>query len=231
MARVVAPGVPHHVTQRGNYRQGVFRSDEDRRVYLKLLAHYGALHDLALWGYCLMPNHVHLIVVPKREDSLARVIGPAHWRYAQYVHVRHDLVGHLWQNRFFSCPLGPGHTIRAMRYVERNPVRAGMAEDPCGYAWSSARAHVHGEDPHRILAPEALDEWRQVHGYAEFLANEEDAEQAHEIEERTRAGRPYGDRAFTVELQRRLGREVEAGPVGRPKRGGALPGQMGLEIV
>jgi putative transposase len=231
IARVVAVGVPHHVTQRGNYGQTVFHSDEDRRVYLALLAHHGTLRGLSFWGFCLMSNHVHLIVVPQREDSLARVIGPAHWRYAQYLHGRHGLVGHLWQNRFYSCPLGPAHAVLAMRYVERNPVRAGMVSEACAYAWSSARSHVGGTDPHGILDLEA---WRRLHGDMEWndlLANGESEEELHEIAERTRKGRPYGDRAFSAALGAQLGRNVEARPAGRPRRTHALAGQMGLEMV
>jgi len=130
IARVVAVGLPHHITQRGNYRQDVFGSDADRITYLGLISEYCKPARLRLIGYCLMTNHVHLIAVPEREDSLARGVGQAHCRYAHCVHARRHTTGHLWQNRFYSTVMDETHLLWAMRYVERNPVRAGMVPRP-----------------------------------------------------------------------------------------------------
>jgi putative transposase len=129
-ARIVVPGVAHHVTQRGNNRQDVFFTDDDRRFYLKPLREQAERFVLAVTGYCLMTNHVHLIVTPGEQQSLARAVGTMHLIYSQYVNRLHGRSGHLWQNRFYSCPLDGEHEVAAVRYAERNPVRAGMVQLP-----------------------------------------------------------------------------------------------------
>ena len=141
MARVVIPGVPHHVTQRGNRGEEVFFCDDDRRRYLDLLAKYGAKHGLAVHAYCLMTNHVHLVVVPETAESLAAALKPLHLRHAQELNHRLNISGILWQGRFHSTPLDERHFWAAVRYVERNPVRTGMVEHAWDYPWSSAAAH------------------------------------------------------------------------------------------
>ena len=151
LARVVAPGVPHHVTQRGNCRQDIFYGDEDRTTYLGLVAEYSKAVHLKLIGYCLMTNHVHPIVIPEHPDSLARALGPAHCRYAHWMHARQRCTGHLWQNRFFSTVMDDAHTVAAMRYIERNPVRTAMVPEAWGYRWSSAAAHVTGGTKREVL--------------------------------------------------------------------------------
>jgi putative transposase len=141
LARVIALDTPHHVTQRGNARQAIFASDADRAVYLNLLSHYGPLHGLLLAGYCLMSNHVHLIAVPQRPQSLPLALKETHGRYAAYCNVRNRSSGHVWQGRYYSCPLDRPHFWAALRYVERNLVRAGLVAAPEDYAWSSAAVH------------------------------------------------------------------------------------------
>ena len=166
LARVVAVGLPHHITQRGNYRQRVFWSESDRITYLGLISEYCKPARLRLIGYCLMTNHVHLIAVPEREDSLARGLGQAHCRYAHCVNARQRSTGHLWQNRFYSTVMDEAHLLSAMRYVERNPVRAGMVADAAEYRWSSAIAHLTGLDVTGSLdlpywaARVSREEWR-----------------------------------------------------------------------
>ena len=140
--RVVIPGVPHHVTQRGNDRQQVFFSTANRSLYLSLLARHSARYGAKILGYCLMNNHVHLIAVPECEDSLAKTLARTHSEYARSVNHTQERTGHLWLNRFFSCPMGPTHLQRAMLYVDMNPVRAGLVTTPWDWLWSSARAHV-----------------------------------------------------------------------------------------
>jgi putative transposase len=141
IARVVVPGLPHHVTQRGNRRVETFRSDKDRRIYLMLIGEYADRHRLDVWAYALMPNHVHLVAVPEHNDSLACAIRDAHGMYASYFNRTYGLEGHLWQGRYFSCAMNPDHTTTAVRYVERNPVRAGIVDRAQDYEWSSAAAH------------------------------------------------------------------------------------------
>lgn len=141
-ARIVLPDVPHHVTQRGTNREPVFHSHGDRRVYLDLLHENCELGGLKVLAYCLMPNHIHLIAVPEDEIALSVVLRRTHGRYAQYFNARKQRSGHLWQNRFYSCPLERAHLWNALSYVERNPIRAGMAATPEEYEWSSAKAHL-----------------------------------------------------------------------------------------
>ncbi len=141
VARIVVPGFPHHVTQRGNRRADVFEVDADYEAYLRFLKEYADRRGLAIWAYCLMTNHVHLVVVPEREESLGQALRDTHTVYAMHFNGRTDLSGHVWQGRFFSSPLDETYLWAAVRYVERNPVRAGMVERAEAYRWSSAQAH------------------------------------------------------------------------------------------
>ncbi len=141
VARVVIPGCPHHVTQRGNNRGDVFFVDDDRQAYLEMLQEQGERFGLEVQGYCLMTNHVHVIATPEHEDSLAKAIGHTHWLYTRYVNSLHGRSGHLWQNRFYSCTLGDEHFWTAMAYVERNPVRTKLVRRAWRWPWSSAAAH------------------------------------------------------------------------------------------
>jgi putative transposase len=142
LARVLWNNVAYHVTQRGNARQNGFGADHDRRVYLDLLHANCRNHRLSLLGFCLMSNHVHLIVIPGRAESLPAALKHLHGRYAAYYNARQCSSGHLWQGRYYSCPLDDAHLWAALRYAELNPVRARMVDHPCDYPWSSARAHA-----------------------------------------------------------------------------------------
>ncbi len=150
-ARIVIPGVPHHVTQRGNNRQVVFRDDQDREFYLRYLAKKCRQHRVELSAWCLMTNHVHLVLTPSDELGLGRLIGETHRVHAQVFNLRHERIGHLWHGRFFSTPMDEVHTVRAMLYVERNPVRAGLVKHPEDHPWSSAAAHLAGVDERGLI--------------------------------------------------------------------------------
>ena len=141
VARTVFAGIPHHVTQRGNRREAVFFKEADRRIYLEWLGRYAVRHEVQILAWCLMTNHVHLVVVPAEPDGLQSVFKPLHMRYAQHVNREKNWSGHLWQGRFFSSPLDEAYLWSCVRYVERNPVRAGMIERAEEYRWSSARGH------------------------------------------------------------------------------------------
>ena len=141
LARTVFADVPHHITQRGNRREDVFFDDEDRKVYLRWLGEYCKKWNVEVLAYCLMTNHIHLILRPTTKDGLQRVLKPLHMRYAQRINRLKGWKGHLWQGRFFSSPLDNTYTWSAIRYIERNPVRAGMVEKAEDYIWSSAPAH------------------------------------------------------------------------------------------
>jgi putative transposase len=127
-ARLVLPGIPHHVTQRGNRRQPTFFSDADYGLYLRLLRHWCRKSGTSVWAWCLMPNHVHLVLVPTHEDGLRAALAPTHRSYTWEVNQRHGWRGHLWQSRFASFPMEEAHLHACLRYVELNPVRAGLAE-------------------------------------------------------------------------------------------------------
>jgi REP element-mobilizing transposase RayT len=127
--RVVAVDVPHHVTQRGNGRRFILDCDADRAVYLKLLHESMHLYGLALIGYCLMSNHVHLIAVPTKADGLADALKQIHGRYACYWNVAHQSSGHVWQGPYYSCPLDQTHLWEALRYTELNPLRARLVSE------------------------------------------------------------------------------------------------------
>jgi len=207
-ARFVAPGVAHHITQRGVDRQLVFRTRMDRLVYLGLLRDQARLADLPIWAYCLMGNHIHLIAVPSEGAQLAEVMQRVHGRYAQYFNARRARCGHLWQNRFSSCALGPAHLWTALRYVEFNPVRANMVRRAEDYEWSSARAHLAGQDPQRLLD---MDFWRReggVSNWSQLLNQLEEESQCRDLRRATYAGQPFGDEEF-VERQRALREQLK----------------------
>lgn len=146
LARIVVPGVVHHVTQRGNRRQQVFFGNDDYAEYRALIAQSCLASGVAVWGYCLMPNHVHLIMVPGDEGGLRAALADAHRRYARRVNFREGWRGDLWQGRFASVPIDEAHLLACARYVELNPVRAGLAAKAQDWPWSSAAAHLAGRD-------------------------------------------------------------------------------------
>ncbi|MCC6487965.1 MAG: transposase [Candidatus Hydrogenedentes bacterium] len=206
------------MTQRGNYRQDVFFTDDDRRVYLSFLRESARQCHLTVTAYCLMTNHVHLVATPEREDSLSRALGRTHLMYAQYIHRFHARLGHLWQSRFYSCPLDDAHAFNAAAYVELNPVRAGMVELAWDCPWSSAGAHCgeHG-GPARLLD---LAEWFEQIPAPEWKATlaavAGDGKQVDRLRMHTRTGRPLGSDSFLSKLETYLGRRVRAVPRGRP---------------
>src|ERR1700677_2500428 len=141
LARVVAVGVPHYITQRGNARRFILQDEVDRKIYLDLLLQSLDLHGVALIGYCLMSNYVHLIAIPRKADVLAPALKEAHGRFASYWNALHHSTGHVWQGRYYSCPLDEPHLWEALRYTELNPVRAGLVSGPECWPWASAGVH------------------------------------------------------------------------------------------
>ena len=197
---------------RGNRRQPVFFQDADYRTYLQLLRAQAQRWGLPIWAYCLMTNHVHLILVPDSDQSLARGIGETHQRYTRHINFREGWRGYLWQGRFASVPLDEPHLIAAMRYVERNPVEAGLVQRAEDYPWSSARAHVTGtRDP--LLAPHPLHD--TIPEWQIFLATADEAPMTRQLEQQLRTGRPQGHAAFLERLERQLGRPVQRQRPGR----------------
>ena len=220
MARVVATGVPHHVTQRGNSRRQVFETDSDRLVYLQLLRLNCQAHELSVLGFCLMTNHVHLVVTPNRAESMALAMRHTHGRYASYLNARLGTSGHVWQGRFYSCPLDASHLWAALRYTELNPVRAGMVAEPTLYRWSSAAAHC-GRTERKLpldLSQEPWNECRSPYVWLEFLNASESDRDIAALRENTHTGRPLGSQEFVASLERSLQRSLSPGKGGRPRK-------------
>jgi putative transposase len=218
IARTVIPGISQHVTQRGNRREDIFFQDADRQHYLQLLLEYSTKHGLKILPYCLMTNHVHLACIPEKARKFGMVFRPLDLRYAQHINFKLGMTGRLWQGRPFSCALDDEHLIAAVRYVERNPVRARMVRKAEQYPWSSAGAHCGlREDPMlspiQALVPVRTEDW------SAWLAEKEDEGMLATICLQTRTGRPAGDKEFVLALESKLGRRLLARPIGRPRKG------------
>jgi len=215
--RIVIPGLPHHVTQRGNYRQTIFREIEDFKMYCYWINKYTASYGLDILAYCLMNNHVHFIIVPRKPNSLALTFNTVHMQYAQYFNKKWDRKGHLWQGRFFSCIIqDDAYLYRVVRYVEQNPVRAGIVKQAWDYDWSSARWHT-GSNQHPAIhlktAPMACPkDWKKY-------LQEEDPSTHEEIRTRTHRGLVVGEQGFIASLERRLGISLKYLSQGRPRKG------------
>ena len=201
-ARCIEPGLPYHVTQRGTNRQNVFHSIQDRQTYLSLMRMH--LEDTAVrvLAYCLMTNHVHLILVPDRADSLAVLFRRVHGAYAQSFNARRGRSGHLWQNRFYSCPMSDSHLWLGIRYVEANALRAAMVDRVEDYRWSSAGVHLsEAKDSSGILDLEfwksagGAERWKDLHAAAERPS------ETHLLRRCTYAGRPFGEEAFVERIE------------------------------
>lgn len=215
-ARAVAVGHPHHVVHRGNRRQALFLTDAHRLRYLEMLRRNCVRHGAEVWAWCLMPNHVHAIVVPRDPETLALAIGRTHGAWAQALNREAGLTGHLWENRYFSCPLDEAHVWAAVRYVERNPLRAGLVASCIDFPWSSARAHGLGSAD-RLLAPSSPFALGAA-GWTAWLDAPIEEPEVDEIRRRTRTGRPVGRPAFVRRVEEELGRKLEAGRRGpRPR--------------
>jgi len=222
IARIIAAGYPHHITQRGNNRAAVFLDDEDRQTYLNLLLKYTRKYDLAIWAYCLMSNHVHLLAVPATDTSLARGVGMTNMLYTQYLNRKLDQSGRIWQNRFFSCIVESHQYLWCVaRYIERNPVKAGIAVNAQEYCWSSAAAHATGyNDP--LLAETTWLAPDERNGYVEFLCGE-DEEMDAGIRCATRTGRPFGSDHFIDQMEFSLNQRLRPRAPGRPRKTGECP--------
>lgn len=217
-ARLVVPGCAHHVTQRGNHQADVFFGDEDRRIYLTILRDHLLRWQARIVAWCLMTNHVHFVAVPSKEDSLALVFGRTHNEYSRWLQARQRRVGHLWQNRFHSCPLDGRHLWEAVRYTELNPVRAGMVPTAEDWRWSSARAHLGAGDEWGVVDLRPWHEQWTIETWREALGSPfRDAAFAARLREATQTGRPCGEAEFTEMLEAETGRSL------KPRKPGPKP--------
>ncbi len=218
VARTVIPSAAHHITHRGNNRQDVFFVDDDRRTYLAILEQQSKKFGLLVQGYCLMTNHVHLLATPKSEASLAKAVGRTHLLYTQYINRLHGRSGHLWQNRFFSCPLDEPHFWQALCYVERNPVRAKMVRVAWAYRWSSAAGHTGHRHAAGLLGPALRQSHFTPSRWKQHLRRPEDNQAIARLRLRTHTGRPLASDNFVTKLEGLLGRRLRPLAVGRPPK-------------
>lgn len=215
LPRLVLPGLPYHVTQRGNRRERTFFEDGDYALYRDLLGDAARRAGTAVWAYCLMPNHVHLIVVPADADGLRRTFADAHRRYTGFINARHRWTGHLWQGRFGAVAMDEAHLAAAARYVALNPVRAGLVERAGDWPWASTRAHLAGEDDELVEVAPLLDRYGD---FAAFLGGAEDEQATRALRASEISGRPIGSADWIAGLEARSGRSLAPGRRGRKPR-------------
>ncbi len=210
LARMVVSGLPHHVTQRGNRRESIFFEDGDQETYRDLLGEQLRKADVEVWAYCLMPNHVHLILNPRQADGLGRAVGEAHRRYTNFVNARGRWTGHLFQSRFAS--VGNGRVASDWRsYVRLNAVRARLVARAEDWPWSSVRAHMIGADDGLVTVRPVLD---RIPHFAELLSTTEDQDFG-DLRLAEGSGRPLGTADFVTGLERLLGRPIARRAPGR----------------
>ena len=205
-SRVVIPGLPHHITHRSNRGEIVFRTDEDCEIYLRLLHKYALRYGIDIYAYCLMSNHIHLVAVPEEESSFAQAIGSTHGQYATIFNERHEMAGHLWHSRYFSCVLDESHFWNAIRYVELNPVRAGIMPRAEDYLWSSAHAHC------RCIWTPLLSKMDAsppgAASWSSWLAERNHVGIDDRLRRRTISGLPCGSADFVHTLEHKVGRPL-----------------------
>ncbi len=212
LARIVAPGCPHHVTARGNRREPIFFEDGDQDIYCDMLAEQMRRAQVEVWAYCLMPNHVHLILRPATADGMAQALGVAHRRWANFVNTRGRWRGHLFDGRFASVAMDEDHLMAAVRYVALNPVRARLVPRAQDWPWSSVRAHLAGVDDGLVCVRPVLD---RAERFAELIQTDADDPAFAAIRAAETTGRPLANADFVADLERRLGRPIARRAPGR----------------
>jgi putative transposase len=231
LARVVAAGIPHHITQRGNARRFILDSDSDRRVYLELLKENIELSKVSLLGYCLMSNHVHLVAIPATAEGLSQALKRTHARYASYWNALHGSSGHAWQGRFYSCPMGETYLWEALRYAELNPVRAGLVADAVSWGWSSAGVHCGEVEGDNLVGLAPWQDYWSTGSWREFLAVEQREADWLAIRRCTYTGRPLGTADFVSALEHRTHRTLAPRKGGRPRKPNQKAEQGKLALV
>ena len=211
------PGFTHHITQHGNRKMDVFERSEDRLAYLRFLKQYADKHNLSIYAYCLMTDHIHRVAVPGDGEALGKALRDTHTVYAMYFNTRTQLTGHVWQGRFYSSPLDEQHLWAAVRYVERNPVKAGIVERAEQYRWSSAAAHC-GLCAEDLLSAD-FPPTGVVEDWSAWLAQPDEESVTDYVRRQTHTGRPCGSELFLTQLENLLNSKVRPGKPGRkPKQ-------------
>jgi putative transposase len=215
-ARIVVPELPHHITARGNRREDIFNDEDDRKVYLDLLLRYSELHGVKIYAYCLMTNHIHIVAAPPAEIALCDMMRALQMNYSTYFNRRNCQAGKLWGGRFFSCVLDDSHFLSAIRYVETNPVRAGLVRKAVAYKWSSAAGHS-GRHADSLLSEDLLSGLEFGKNWEAWLCEGTVAEEE-KLRHCTRKELPAGSEEFVKKLEQKLGRKLSPKPMGRPKK-------------
>jgi putative transposase len=216
-SRVVIPGVAHHVTQRGNRRMQTFFCDADYDAYRTWVAEGCKAAGVDILSYCLMPNHVHFIVVPSHADALRFALAGAHRRYTCMINQRQRWQGHLWQERFHSFPMDDDHLLAAVRYVELNPVRAKLVTTPDEWKWSSAVARIQGRSD-GVVQLRLSEPLNKIACWSRYLSTPPDGETGGTIGRHSQSGKPLGSEPFIARLEGQTGRTLKAKPRGRPAK-------------
>ena len=213
LSRITVPDLPHHVTQRGNRRQALFTEEGDYALYRDLMGERCAANGVTCWAYCLMPNHVHLILTPRTQEGLSRAVGEAHRRYTAFVNARARVTGHLFQGRFSSAAMDEAHLMTAIRYLALNPVRAKLAKRSQDWPWSSVAAHLAKKSDALVSVKPVL---RLSPRFADFLdLSFSEATELHDLETKSLTGRPLGNAAFLAKVEGKLGYSVTPRKRGR----------------
>lgn len=218
IARVIIPDVPHHITQRGNFSHNIFNENEDRQMYIYLINEHKKVLDIDILSYCLMNNHVHFIIVPHNITSLGILFNQVSMRYAQYFNKKLNRKGHMWQDRYYSCPMDNDHLYEAIRYVENNPVNAGIVKYAEKYPWSGAKSHVYQNDTEGIILTDYTNFIEEIKDWKNYLRETGVPKIITNIKKCTSNGRPAGNDLFVKEIESRTGRILKIKSKGRPKK-------------
>ena len=215
---MVLPDIPYHVTQRGNRRERTFFEEDDYALYLDLLSQASDRNGVEIWSYCLMPNHVHIIAVPRDADALGRTFRHVHRHHTGYVNARLRVTGHLWQGRFSSVAMDEPHSYAALRYVALNPVRARLVKRAEDWRWSSVRAHFASRDDHVVKVAPALE---RVGDFEAFLGQDFDEAFTYAaLRKAETLGRPVGSAEWIEDMAAKTGLSLVPGKRGPKGRNG-----------
>ncbi len=220
--RLIYPGIPLHIIQRGNNRQACFFADEDYLFYLDWLHEYAKISGCAVHAFSLMTNHVHLLLTPTDESSTGELMKRLGQRYVQYINRTYKRSGTLWEGRFRSCiTQQENYLLACQRYIELNPVRAKMVEHPAEYRWSSYRANAQGESgeilsPHSIYLHLGTTNKERQTAYREMFRFQLEPGIIDNIRKATNGNFALGNDRFQDEIAQVLGRRVKPGVAGRP---------------
>ena len=222
--RLMLPDTPLHIIQRGNNRQACFFADEDYQVYLEWLGEYAGRSGCRIHAYVLMTNHVHLLLSAGRAEGAGALMKALGQRYVQYVNRTYRRSGSLWEGRFRSSLTQEEHYLLAcQRYIELNPVRAGMVEHPGEYRWSSYRANAQGEanpllTPHETFLALGGDAESRQAAYRELFRHELELGMVDRIRAATNGNFALGDDRFAEQVGEMLGRRAVRASPGRPRK-------------